>query len=251
MKPAFLLVVASALFLLLPPKSVIAKNASIGIYAIVDHVTFEPDAGPPNSVRIFGVFVVPVRLSSGNYHSPQKGYLYFRLAPGTEQATRRDWSELTTVAGSGKVVGFGQYWVPNPNDPHGNPHTSLEVRVHAEGDVATPDVYPLPQQGGVTEVKAGNMDRDPHSDEIAAQLLAALAVGRNNSSFNVRLTADSQQREGSLLRCRGNVEMATNSIVLRADEVDYHSDSGLAEARGNVRIQLLPVAPSTASAGKM
>jgi lipopolysaccharide assembly outer membrane protein LptD (OstA) len=81
--------------------------------------------------------------------------------------------------------------------------------------------------------------------------LAALAVGRNDSSFNVRLTADSQQREGSLLRCRGNVEMATNSIVLRADEVDYHSDSGLAEARGNVRIQLLPVAPSSASAGKM
>jgi len=65
MKPAFLLVVTSALFLLLPPKSVIAKNASIGIYAIIDHATFEPDAGPPNSVRIFGVFVVPVLLSSG------------------------------------------------------------------------------------------------------------------------------------------------------------------------------------------
>lgn len=167
MKPTFLLVVASALFLLLPPKSVIAKNASIGIYAIIDHVTFEPDAGPPNSVRIFGVFVVPVRLSSGNYRSPQRGYLYFRLAPGTEQATRRDWSELKTVAGSGKVIGFGKYWVPNPNDPQGNPHTPLEVRVHAEGDVATPEVY-----GGVTEVKAGNMDRDrdPHSDEITARL---------------------------------------------------------------------------------
>jgi len=103
MKPVFLLVVTSALFLLLPPKSVIAKNASIGIYAIIDHATFEPDAGPPNSVRIFGVFVVPVRLSSGNYRSPQRGYLYFRLTPGTEQATRCDWSELKTVAGSGKV----------------------------------------------------------------------------------------------------------------------------------------------------
>jgi hypothetical protein len=45
MKPVFLLVAASTLLLLLPPKSVIAKNASIGIYAIVDDVTFEPDSG--------------------------------------------------------------------------------------------------------------------------------------------------------------------------------------------------------------
>lgn len=81
--------------------------------------------------------------------------------------------------------------------------------------------------------------------------LAPLAVGRNDSRFNVRLTADSQLREGSLVRCRGNVEMASDSIVVRADEVDYHPDSGLAEARGNVRIQLSPVAPSSASAGKM
>jgi len=90
MKSVFLLVAASTLFLLLPPKSVIAKNASIGIYAIVDQVTFEPEAGPPNSVRISGVFVVPIPLSSGNYRSPQRGYLYFRLTPGAEQATRRD-----------------------------------------------------------------------------------------------------------------------------------------------------------------
>ena len=81
--------------------------------------------------------------------------------------------------------------------------------------------------------------------------LAPLAVGQNDSSFNVSLKADSQRREGSLIRCRGNVEMASASIVVRADEVDYHSDSGLAEARGSVRIQLLPVAPSSASAGKM
>jgi lipopolysaccharide assembly outer membrane protein LptD (OstA) len=81
--------------------------------------------------------------------------------------------------------------------------------------------------------------------------LAPLAVGQNDSSFNVRLTADSQEKEGSLLRCRGNVEMASASIVVRADEVDYHSDSGLAEARGNVRIQLSPVPSSSASAGKI
>ena len=170
MKPAFLLVAASTLLLLLPPKSVIAKNASIGIYAIVDQVTFEPETGPPHSVRISGIFVVPIPMSSGNYRSPQRGYLYFRIAPRTEQATRRDWSELKTLAGSGKVLGFGQYWVPNPDDPQGNPHHSLEVRVHAEGDLASPDVYPLPRLEGVTEVKVSDKDSDPHSDKIAAQL---------------------------------------------------------------------------------
>jgi hypothetical protein len=170
MKPVFLLVAASAFFLLLPPNSVIAKNVSIGIYAIVDQMTFEPDDGSPNSVRISGIFVVPVRMSSGNYHRPQRGYLYFRIAPGTEQATRRDWRELKTLAGSGKVIGFGQYWVPNPDDPQGNPHHSLEVTVHAAGDLATPDFYPLPQSRGVTEVKAGEKDHDPDSDKISAQL---------------------------------------------------------------------------------
>jgi hypothetical protein len=92
MKAGFLLVAASILLLLLPRQSVIAKNASIGIYAIVDHVTLEPASGMPNSVRISGIFVVPVPMSSGNYRSPQRGYLYFRIALGAEQAAQRDWS---------------------------------------------------------------------------------------------------------------------------------------------------------------
>jgi lipopolysaccharide assembly outer membrane protein LptD (OstA) len=84
-------------------------------------------------------------------------------------------------------------------------------------------------------------------------LLASLvtpAVAQNGGNVEVvrvSFEALSQQREGSLLRCRGDVEMATHSFVLRADEVDYHSDTGIAEARGNVRIQLLPVTPKTAS----
>lgn len=75
------------------------------------------------------------------------------------------------------------------------------------------------------------------------------AVGQNSGNLKsgyVSLTALRTQKEGSLTRCRGDVEMATHSFVLRADEVDYHNDTGTAEARGNVRIQLLPVTPSTA-----
>ena len=171
MKPAFLFVAASAFLLLLSSNSAIAKNVSTGIYAIVDQVTFEPEGDFPNFIRISGVFVVPVSLSSGSYRSPRRGFLYFRIAPGAEQASRKDWSELKSFAGSGKVVGFGQYWVPNPNDPQGNPHHSLEVRVHVEGSgPAAPEVYPIPQPGGVMEVKDWDKDHDPDSDKIAAQL---------------------------------------------------------------------------------
>ena len=84
MKPALLLIAASVFLLLNPPDSVIAKNAGIGIYAIVDGVTFEPDTGPPNFVRLSGVFAVPVPMSSGSYRSPKRGHLYLRIVPGME-----------------------------------------------------------------------------------------------------------------------------------------------------------------------
>ncbi len=73
------------------------------------------------------------------------------------------------------------------------------------------------------------------------------ALGQDGGNFavgRVSFAALNQQREESLLRYRGDVEMATPSFVLRADEVDYHSDTGIAEARGNVRIKLMPVTPT-------
>lgn len=178
MKSARFLVALSTL-LLIPPNSVVAKGEGAGIYAIVDQVTFEPEGDSPNFVRISGVFVVPP-LPIGSYRScklvgymcPRRGYLYFRITPGTEAATRRDWSELRAVAGSGKVVAFGEYWVPNPDDPQGNPHHSLEVTVHAEGDSATPEVYPI----SVGVMKAVDMVHSPNHpllDKIAAQLQEA------------------------------------------------------------------------------
>jgi len=61
MKPALLLLaIFSALLLLLPPNSVVAKSATVGIYAIIDQVAFEPTGSLPNFLRISGVFVVPV-----------------------------------------------------------------------------------------------------------------------------------------------------------------------------------------------
>jgi hypothetical protein len=157
----------------------IAKNGGVGIYAVVDKVAFEPDSTSPERVRIDGTFVVPIRMSSGNYAPPKRGFMYFKTVPGREDATRRDWAALTSVAGTGEVIGFAFYWVPNPNDPGGNPHHSLEVTVHSNGGAASPDDYPLSlaevlsAENGI--VKAGN----PAFDTIILKQLKGVAAGRD------------------------------------------------------------------------
>jgi hypothetical protein len=147
----------------------LAKRGTIGIYGIIDKVAFEPDGKSPERIRISGVFVVPVPMSSGEYKAPQRGYLYFRVAPGMEQATRQEWSALKDLAGTGRPFGFGYCWVANPADPTGNPHHSLEVHVHREGDgdVVLPEVYPQPNAKRI--VMTAN-EPDPDFDMIAAKL---------------------------------------------------------------------------------
>lgn len=43
-------------------------------------------------------------------------------------------------------------------------------------------------------------------------------------------------REGVLVRLRGEVEIKTDSVTVRADQAVYHKDTGEIEATGNVRI---------------
>jgi len=107
--------------------------------------------------------VVPVPMSTSRHGAPQRGFLYFRMAPGREESTKKEWADLKTVAGTGQTIAFAQYRVPNPNDPNGNPHLSLEVRVHKRGDAALSDVYPL----GIGIVKLRN--EDPSRPKVANQ----------------------------------------------------------------------------------
>lgn len=124
----------------------------LGIYAIVERVVFEPSESAPQRIQIWGAFVVPVPMSSGQYKPAERGYLYFKVAPGKEEITRKEWADLKAVAGTGQGIGFAQYWVANPNDPSGNPHHALDIRVHKAGDSVVPDYYPL----GIGIMKMGN-----------------------------------------------------------------------------------------------
>lgn len=44
----------------------------------------------------------------------------------------------------------------------------------------------------------------------------------------------------SVTRCNGGCEMTIHNVILKADELDLHSTTGEVEARGNVRVKLLP-----------
>lgn len=45
---------------------------------------------------------------------------------------------------------------------------------------------------------------------------------------------------GSLIKCSGNCGLKIHDVVLNADEVDIKPETGDAEARGNVKIKILP-----------
>ena len=54
---------------------------------------------------------------------------------------------------------------------------------------------------------------------------------------NVGFTADNIQRQEQVMQLRGNVEIRTHDMSLRADDVTYNQETGELEARGVVRIK--------------
>ena len=171
MKPIFISF-ASVLLLSLATAPAQAKDCTIGIYGVIHRVEFEPGGAQPLAVRITGEFVVPVPTSTCGYQAPREGYLYFRIRPGAERATLEDWNTLKAAAGTGRVVGFADYWEANPDDPQGNPHTSLEVTVHSVNESAPPDTYPTPNPKGVLDRPGAT---DPNFAKIAMELKLASA----------------------------------------------------------------------------
>jgi hypothetical protein len=105
----------------------------IGVFALVDKVTLEPDATAPERIQIWGSFSLaddkdPARDA---YKSPQKGYLYYKLPDEKADAARKEWKDLAAIAGTGQVIGFGSRFA-----------TKGTVR-SAEIKPQNPDVYPV------------------------------------------------------------------------------------------------------------
>jgi hypothetical protein len=121
---------------------VIHASGPLGVYALVDKVTFEPNAEKPERIRISGVFIAAKETPDNStvYGEPQRGYLYLvltkvkgDLAPqvSNDALARREWSDLKSIAGTRQVVGFGTSWFNR-------------VRVRkADEEAKTPDIYPM------------------------------------------------------------------------------------------------------------
>jgi len=44
----------------------------------------------------------------------------------------------------------------------------------------------------------------------------------------------------SVVKCSGDCEVTIHNVILKADELDFHSNTADVEARGNVRVKVLP-----------
>ena len=97
----------------------------VAVYAKVDRVVLQPNAGAPDTIQVFGTFSIAERNNPNDYRPAARGYLYYRL-PAKRDAARREWSDLAAVAGTGQIVAFGSRWEGTPrvrdaSDPPANP----------------------------------------------------------------------------------------------------------------------------------
>src|SRR5207253_418191 len=89
--------------LLLATVNLIASGP-VGIYGIIEKVILEPNENSPERIQIWGAFAFvdggPSR--PGAISKPQRGYLYFTLPPGNDQAAKTEWADFKVLAGAGQ-----------------------------------------------------------------------------------------------------------------------------------------------------
>jgi hypothetical protein len=136
-----------------------AAHASdpVGIYALIEKVVLEPEGGKPERAQVWGIFRLAKANRGDEYREPVYGYLYYKLEPGKEGDTRREWADLKEVAGKGQAVAFaGRY------------QELGKVRKASE-KAEKPDPYPIGQemhklqggQGMAKELRALPMPTEP------------------------------------------------------------------------------------------
>ena len=170
-------------------------STRVAIYAIVDDITFEPSDFEPERVWISGVFVVPQPISSGLHQPPARGHLYFDLHAENPDGTRADWIALRAAAGTGQVVGFGEYWMPcsrsrmrgtlGPAFPGtADANCSFDAAIVHDTDRtrAMPAPYPKPSEEGVVTVFDHSDDLCPRFGEPSVRIVADLSEAHSPGS---------------------------------------------------------------------
>jgi lipopolysaccharide assembly outer membrane protein LptD (OstA) len=83
-------------------------------------------------------------------------------------------------------------------------------------------------------------DAGSHVQGFARNAKVGTYWAEGKGSIAATFAASHIESSGSLFQLRGNVEINTNTLILRADEADYHWDTGEIEARGNVHVKPIP-----------
>jgi len=110
----------------------------VGVYAYVDKVVLESDAGQPERIQIWGGFAL-AEGRGDTYTAAKRGYMYFTAKPGEEEVCRKEWNDLKTLAGTEQFVAFGTRYKPKGT-----------IRA-ADAKPEKPDVYPT--GFGLTKIK--------------------------------------------------------------------------------------------------
>ncbi len=90
------------------------------------------------------------------------------------EATLRDWEALKRMAGSGEVVGFGEYWVPRERSEGGVTNSSLQIQIHATRDAIRAQHYPKPNEDGVVTRFDTREDICPKFGQPSGEIIASL-----------------------------------------------------------------------------
>src|SRR3954469_22892949 len=139
MKVFATLLILAAAFAVLRIPATSAASEQVGIYAIVERVVLEPDDKNPQRIQLWGAFA-----TNRTTTNPKKGYMYFTL-PSSQQATAlREWTDFKSIAGSGKVVSFGDSFFVGAQQSNADAyHASLGRVRPASEKPQSPDVYTL------------------------------------------------------------------------------------------------------------
>jgi hypothetical protein len=159
----------------------------VGVYALIDRVVVEGDSANPRAIQVWGVFSLADRGTYMGHTPAQRGYLYYTFNATNERASRAEWADLKSVAGSGQTVAFGGRNIANGR-----------VRPASEAPV-NPDMYPLAL--GVNRLPSRYIQPQQISDDVEHELKGVPAPqsptsGARVAAGSVRLVARNSRLQG-------------------------------------------------------
>jgi hypothetical protein len=91
-------------------------SGPVGMYAVLERVSFEPNEAAAERIQIWGAFSYVQGGISKPFatSAPQRGSMYFRTPANAtnaqKQMIRREWADLKAVAGTGQAIAFGNWF---------------------------------------------------------------------------------------------------------------------------------------------